>query len=222
LEPPNAKKAIVLGATGATGSHVLSLLLNDKEYGQVHVFVRRKMAIQHEKLTTHIIDFDNSEQWRHLVTGDVLFSCLGTTRKAAGSKEQQYKVDYQYQYEFAQMAKENNITEYVLISAVNAHARSLFFYSRIKGQLEQAVLALGFSKCIIFRPPLLVRENSDRSLEVWAAKCIGAFNSLGLLLSQKPLPTKALAIAMLQASKMVPQREQIIQGQAISQYAQPH
>jgi hypothetical protein len=70
-------------------------------FPQVEIFVRRDLDLQHEKLKIHVIDFDKPEQWNHLVNGDVLFSCLGTTLKVAGSKEAQWKIDYDYQYEFA-------------------------------------------------------------------------------------------------------------------------
>ena len=70
-------KAVLLGATGATGKEVLELLLQDANYHQVDIFVRRTVAVQHDKLNVHVIDFDAPETWGHLVTGDVLYSCLG-------------------------------------------------------------------------------------------------------------------------------------------------
>ncbi|MDA6130770.1 NAD(P)H-binding protein, partial [Escherichia coli] len=91
--------ALLIGATGATGKDLLDILLEDDSFHRVDIFARRDLHIQHEKLKVHVIDFDNSEQWKHLVKGDVLFSCLGTTLKAAGSKEAQWKIDYDYQYQ---------------------------------------------------------------------------------------------------------------------------
>ncbi|NCC45251.1 MAG: semialdehyde dehydrogenase, partial [Clostridia bacterium] len=85
--------ALLIGATGATGSDLLQLLLKDSEVESVTIFVRRDPQITHPKLEVHLIDFDKKEQWHHLVKGDILFSCLGTTLKDAGSKEAQWKVD---------------------------------------------------------------------------------------------------------------------------------
>jgi uncharacterized protein YbjT (DUF2867 family) len=82
-------KALLVGATGATGKDLLDELLKDDSIQQVDIFVRRELAIVHKKLTIHLIDFDKPEQWNYLVKGDLLFSCLGTTLKAAGSKEAQ-------------------------------------------------------------------------------------------------------------------------------------
>ena len=194
-------KALILGATGATGKDLLQVLLEDQTYSQVEIFVRRDPDINHPKLRAHIIDFDKPQQWAHLVKGDVLFSCLGTTLKAAGSKDAQMKVDYQYQFEFARAAQENNVHTYVLVSASMASSKSVFFYAKMKGMLEDAVKRLGFPKLIIFNPPTLIRPNSDRKGELFATKFIAFLNSFGLFTSQKPLKTSTLACAMVNAVK---------------------
>lgn len=192
-------KALLIGATGATGKDLLDILLKDAEVAQIKIFVRRDNGIRHPKLNTHMVDFDRPQDWSDLVQGDVLFSCLGTTLKAAGSKDAQWKVDYGYQYRFAQAARENGVPAFVLVSAQNAAPDSLFFYSKMKGQLEVAIRALAFPKLIIFNPPLLLREHSNRAGEVLAARIIGFLNRLGMLRSLKPLHTKDLAAAMLMA-----------------------
>ena len=212
--------ALVLGATGATGKDLLHLLLKDHSIKQVDIFVRRNPGVEHEKLNTHIIDFDKPDHWKHLVKGDVLFSCLGTTRKAAGGKEGQKKVDYHYQLEFAKAAKENNVPAYVLVSSVSASSSSAFFYMKIKGQLEEEVKALHFPKLIIFNPPALERKDSDRKLEVMATKTLYFLNSLGLLKSVRPLPTGLLAMAMLNAVKSLGNGEHAIINQDIRHYVQ--
>jgi uncharacterized protein YbjT (DUF2867 family) len=208
-------KALLIGATGATGKDLLELLLKDEEIKQVDIFVRRELNVKHEKLNSHIIDFDKPEEWKHLVKGDVLFSCLGTTLKLAGSKEAQWKIDYEYQYQFAKIAKENNVNSYVLVSAANASSKSLIFYSKMKGQLEDDVKALKFLKTIIFNPPLLIRENTDRKMEVLGAKIIIFLNNLGIFRSQKPLSTKLLAEAMLKSVKVLKNGNYSIIGQNI-------
>ena len=208
-------KALLIGATGATGTELLKLLLQDANYHQVDIFVRRAIPLEHNKLKVHVIDFDAPETWKHLVTGDVLFSCLGTTLKAAGSKEAQWKIDYDYQYAFAKSAKEHDVPTYVLVSASNASPDSYFFYSKMKGKLEEAVKALGFAKTIIMRPPILVRENSERTMEVIGVKVLRFFNRLGLLQSQRPMETKHLAEAMIASVQTLPQGEHTIEEQAI-------
>ncbi|MCS0787929.1 NAD(P)H-binding protein [Cytobacillus firmus] len=207
--------ALLIGATGATGKDLLDLLLEDDSFHQVNIFVRRDLHIQHKKLKVHVIDFDNSEQWRHLVKGDVLFSCLGTTLKAAGSKEAQWKIDYDYQYQFAEAARENNVSHYVLVSSGSSSPDSLIFYTRMKGQLEEAVKALGFPKLSIYKPPVLIRKNSDRTMEVAGLKAIQFFNKFGILRSQEPLPTEILAEAMIHSAKTKDNGFFTLEGKAI-------
>ena len=195
-------KTLLIGATGATGSDILKLLLDDDEVESVDIFVRRNTGVEHPKLTVHVINFEKPEEWSHLVKGDVLFSCLGTTRKDAGSKAAQWKVDYDYQYSFAKAARQNGVECYVLVSAMNASSKSLFFYSRIKGKLDEDVTNLGFPKLLIFKPPSLIRKESDRKMEKMGVKVIGFFNRLGLMKSLKPMATDVLAKKMLDAVKI--------------------
>lgn len=193
--------ALIIGATGATGADLLEMVLKDDSFTQVDIFVRRAPDLRHDKLNVHVIDFDAPERWRQLVKGDVLFSCLGTTIKAAGSREAQWKIDYEYQYRFAKIASENGVGRYVLVSAGFASPNARFFYSRMKGKLEEAVKALPFEKLTIFNPPVLIRKNSDRAMEAASVKAIRYVNKLGLLRSQKPMPTEVLARAMANAAK---------------------
>ena len=194
-------KALVIGATGATGKDLVSQLLTDKGCDEVNVFVRRPLAVENPKLKTHIVNFDKPEEWKDLVKGDVAFSCLGTTLKTAGSKEAQRKVDYDYQYNFARTAKENNVAHFILVSSFGANSKSDFFYSQIKGELEDAVKKLTFKKTTIFNPGMLQRKNTDRPGEVVAQKILQFINMLGLFKKHKPLPTEVLAQAMMNAAK---------------------
>jgi len=208
-------KALIIGATGATGSDLLELLLKDSGVASVEIFVRRSPEVKHDKLTVHLIDFDKPEQWSHLVKGDLLFSCLGTTLKDAGSKAAQWKVDHDYQYLFAKAARENGVGCCVLVSSVNASAKSPIFYARMKGQLEEDVRRLGFTRLIIFRPPSLIRRESDRTMERVGVRVIRFLNRLGLLRSMQPMPTDLLAEAMLHAARSSGKGEHSLEPQDI-------
>ena len=174
-------KALIIGATGATGKNLLSQLLADDTYSEVHCFVRKPLALTHPKLHAHIVDFETPEAWANLLHGDVAFSCLGTTLAVAGSKDAQWRVDYDYQYAFAQQCKANGVPTFVLVSAAGAKATSKLFYNRMKGALEDAVKALDFSCLLIFQPSVLIRSNSDRSGENFTVKAFKFLNKLGIL-----------------------------------------
>lgn len=196
-------RALVLGATGATGKDLVAGLLADRTFTAVDIFVRRPVDLAHEKLNVHIVDFENPDRWQHLVNGDAVFSCLGTTLKVAGSKEEQWKVDYDYQYDFAEMAKANGVSRYLLVSAQSAKASSSLFYLKMKGLLEDAVCALGFPVTVIFRPGPLERDNTDRPAERISIRIIRFFNQIGMLKSRQPISTKMLAKAMISRAKTI-------------------
>lgn len=193
--------ALVIGATGATGKDLVEQLLNDEQFEKVTLFVRRSLPLQHEKLHTHTIDFDRPQHWHRLVEGDVLFSCLGTTIKAAGTQDEQWKVDYDYQYQFADAASANGVPNYVLVSSTGADPKSRVFYSRMKGQLEEAVKKLPFKSITILQPPILDRRDSDRTGEKVGLRVIQVFNKVGLFKAQRPLSTRELAATMIRAAK---------------------
>lgn len=196
------QKAIVIGATGATGQELVNCLLEDSDFSTVTVFVRRKLKTEHKKLIIHDIDFSNIEDYKELIKGDVFFSCLGTTLKNAGSKGKQYLVDYTYQYKFAKIAAENNVPNYALVSSAGANEKSLFFYPKIKGKLEEAIKKLPFAHIYIFQPPILIRQDElMRTGEKIAISIFTSANKLGILNSQKPLPVAALAQKMVYESK---------------------
>lgn len=192
--------AIIIGATGATGRDLVDLLLQDTAFDAIHVFVRRPLAISDPMIETHLVDFDQIDFWKSGIRGDVLFSCLGTTLRAAGSQEAQWKVDYDYQFNFAKAAHENGVHTLVLMSSMGANPQSSVFYMKMKGQLEEAVKLLGFSNTIIVRPPSLIRRNSDRWGEKVGVMALKMLNKVGILRSMKPLSTEAVARAMLTCS----------------------
>ena len=194
-------KALVLGATGAIGKDLVSQLLQDEAFERVDIFVRREVPASSDKLVVHVVDFDHPEQWAGKLTGDILFSTLGTTIRAAGSQPAQWKVDYTYQLQAAQSARKNGVPVYALVSSVGADARSRIFYSKMKGALDRDVQALGFEGCFILRPPSLIRKGSDRLGEKIGVVALRAFNAIGLMRNFTPMPTEAVAAAMIRLAK---------------------
>ena len=186
-------KALIIGATGATGKDLVTQLLADDTYSELHCFVRKPLALTHPKLHAHVVDFETPEAWTDLLRGDVAFSCLGTTLAVAGSKEAQWRVDYDYQYNFAKLCRNNGVPTFVLVSAAGAKAQSKLFYNRMKGQLEDAIKVLGFARLLIFQPSVLVRKGSDRKGEQFGLKMIVFLNKLGLFKRYRPMPTDILA-----------------------------
>lgn len=208
-------KALVIGATGATGKDLVNLLLEDASFERVDVFVRREVAASSPRLKVHVVDFDHVGDWAHLLTGDVLFSCLGTTIRAAKSREAQWKVDFTYQLESAREARRNGVPRYVLVSSIGANPKSKVFYTKMKGRLDEEVTKLGFPGCFILRPPSLVRKDSDRFGEKVSVAVLKGLNRIGLLRSLRPMDTEELAAAMVALAKEGGEGTCIIESQDI-------
>ena len=194
----NKQHAMVLGATGATGRDLVTQLLAHPAFASVSIFVRKKPDFEHQKLKVHEVDFSKFSNYKNLVVGDVLFSALGTTRKVAGSKANQYEVDYTYQYEFAKMASENGVNHYALVSSTGANKNAWFFYLKTKGALEEEIKKLPFKSIKIYQPPTLIRQaDLLRPAEKRGIRILNTLNRFGILRSQKPLSVSVLAKKMI-------------------------
>ena len=193
------RTAIVIGATGVTGFPLVQALLEQPDYLKVVVFTRRDLGIVHDRMDQRIVDFDQIDQWADYVRGDDLFSALGTTLKQAGSKQAQYKVDFTYQAEVIKAAAANGTSRLFLVSSPSASARSLLFYSRIKGELEDFALTQAFDSHVIFRPSLIRGERSDNRIgEHFANKIYDLLpQGLGFTQRYRPIQGAELAQAMI-------------------------
>ncbi|WP_159951447.1 NAD(P)H-binding protein [Rhizobium sp. 18065] len=145
---------LLLGATGLVGSHVLELALADPRITAVTAPTRRALA-EHPRLTAPKIDFDNLPQDAEIWKADAVICALGTTLKVAGSRERFHRIDHDYTVEIARLAKAGGGRTFVLNSAKGADVKSLFFYSRVKGETEKDVVALGFERTVLVRPGLI-------------------------------------------------------------------
>lgn len=210
------RTANIIGASGLVGQQLLAQLLNHPRYIKVRSFVRRPSGVIHPKLEEIIIDFNQPDSWNILVQGDVLFSTLGTTLKTAGSKENQYRVDYTYQYEFAKAAAQNGVVTYVLVSSMGANAKSSVFYSRMKGELEEAVSKLGFKRIIIFRPSILEGQRTENRIGEKIALAISRVLTRFMLKKYRPTPVDVLAKRMIDATVNPPVgNHHIVEGRQI-------
>ena len=190
-------KAIIIGGTGATGKELVDQLLEDQRFEAVTVLVRRPFFESHPKLTEIIMDFEKLNDYQKEITGDVAFSTLGTTLKDAGSKDAQWRVDHDYQLEFAKIAKANGVESFVLLSAFGADVNSSFFYNKMKGTLEENMQKLNFPQLAVLHPGGIDRPDSTRTGEKVMMKALKAFNVIGIFKAYAPISTQRLAKAMI-------------------------
>lgn len=155
------KKAIVFGATGFIGSHLLSDLLDSPDYAQVIAMVRKPLTLSHPKLTVLIGDLASLPALKSQLVADEVFIALGTTRKHTPDEAEYYKIDHDYPVLAARIAKDNGARSVFLVTAVGANVKSGVFYVRTKGEVERDIIALDFDHTHIFRPSMILGTRTE-------------------------------------------------------------
>lgn len=156
------KTAILFGATGLIGGHLLRELLDNPAYAMVIAVVRRELGIKHEKLKQLYADFPSVAKIKDQLVADDVFCCLGTTRRKTPDLDEYYCIDHDYPVAAARYTKENGASAFLFVSAVGANPASTNFYLRMKGETERDIVGLGFEQTHLFRPSLLTGPRSEK------------------------------------------------------------
>jgi uncharacterized protein YbjT (DUF2867 family) len=199
------RTALVIGATGLVGTQLVQQLCASEAYSHVTVLVRKALSISHPKLEQKIVNFNNLEFTASSIKAQDIFCTLGTTIRVAGSQEAFRKVDYEYPVQVAEMALRNGVEQYIIVTALGADARSLVFYSRVKGEVEKKIASLGYKAVLAFRPSFLVGKRTEpragEEFGIIAARLI-SFALIGPLRKYRAIEASVVAGAMiLEATK---------------------
>lgn len=204
------RSVLLLGATGLVGRELLDLLVRDEQVDEVIVLARRSTGVASAKLREEVGELGEMARHRALFAADAIFCALGTTMKSAGSKERFRQVDFDYPLLAARLGIEAGARHYLLVSSLGANPRARAFYPRVKGELEQQLIALGYPRTTIARPSFLRGERSEfRPVE-------HLFRTIGPLLpaSMKPVHVRDVAHALVDAAhhqtaalQIIPSRE---------------
>ncbi|MCP9769009.1 NAD-dependent epimerase/dehydratase family protein [Lacihabitans sp. LS3-19] len=202
-------KAIILGSTGLIGSTLISKLDADASFTEVIALVRKKTDKNFSKAKEVVFDFENPTD--SVFEGiDIIFCCLGTTIKKAGSKEAFRKVDFEYPLVTAQLAKNKGVGKYAIVTAMGADKSSAIFYNKVKGEIESELEKLNFPSLGIFRPSMLLGERKEFRL----GEKIGqmAMKALAFLIpaNYKAIQGSKVAEAMVKFSKQTQNSEKEI------------
>ncbi len=196
--------ALVAGATGLVGGFLIDALLGAPEYSRVYALTRRPFKREHPKLANRIVIYSRmAEQLKGLTAQDA-FCCLGTTIKAAGSQDAFRDVDVEAVLQFAQVARAAGATRFVVVSSVRADPASKNFYLRTKGEMEDAVSALGFPSLDILQPGLLLGPRQEsRLLESLGQLFAPVINPLltGTREGLRAIPAETVAQGMVGAAR---------------------
>ncbi|MFP4487691.1 MAG: NAD(P)H-binding protein [Bacteroidales bacterium] len=189
------KTAIVFGATGLTGSALVNELIQNMRYTAVKVFARRDLDLEHIKVIEHIVNIEKPGEYSDIIKGDDLFICLGTTMRKAGSVKRMEEIDRDLPLAIAKAALLNGVRNIAVVSSIGANPSSRNYYSRIKGELEQSILAMQFKRKVIVRPSVLLGKRSEiRILESMGKALVQAF---GFLLTGKNKKYRGIKAAVV-------------------------
>ena len=215
----NSRSALVVGASGLVGRHLLALLLADDAYSRVIVLTRKSLGLEHPKLIESVVNFDQLEQHQNLIKGEDVFCCLGTTIKVAGSQEAFRKVDFTYVVQTAAISQKNGGRQFLVISSLGADAHSRIFYNRVKGEMEKAVGKIPFDSVRVFRPSLLLGERREsrpaEALAIFFFKALSVFLFIGALRRYRAVQAHTVAKAMLETAKQQGKGVKILESEEI-------
>tara|TARA_R100000935_G_scaffold58239_2_gene94510 strand:+ start:681 stop:1349 length:669 start_codon:yes stop_codon:yes gene_type:complete len=193
------KTAIILGATGLTGGYLLQNLLADSGYGKVMIFSRSSVGYKHEKLEEHLIDLLELKNYKSDFVADEVFCCIGTTKGKTPDKKTYKKIDLGIPVTAAKLCRENNISSFLVISALGADANSSVFYNKVKGEMQHEVLEQGIKNTYIFQPSLIAGDREEErffeNLGIKTFKILNPF-MLGSLKKYRSISPKTIAKAM--------------------------
>lgn len=199
------KSALVAGASGLVGRHCVQALLKEAAYATVTAFLRRPLDFSHPKLIQHIIDFEELEGAGNWLSADDVFCCLGTTMRKAGSEEAFRKVDFDYPIKLAALSQHCGAKQFSIVTALGSDPHSRIFYSRVKGEVEEAIRKISFIALHIFRPSFLLgNRNESRPAEQIGAAVMSTLKlvMVGPLKKYRAVQASDVAEAMVRVAQM--------------------
>jgi uncharacterized protein YbjT (DUF2867 family) len=198
-----SKKAIIAGASGLIGSNLLNILLQHAFYDEVLVVVRKELPVMHHKLVQLVVDFEALENYSTAISGHALFCCLGSTKKKNPDLKEYRKIDHDYPVALAQLAGQNGMEQYHLVSAIGADSKSSNFYAKMKGETEDDIQRIDIKCLHIYQPSVLTGERKEsRPMEKIAIGFMKMIDPLliGGLKKYRSIPAQTVAMAMFNES----------------------
>ncbi|EGT4276267.1 NAD(P)H-binding protein [Cronobacter sakazakii] len=155
-------RVLITGASGLVGSHLLRMLVDEPRVTSIIAPTRRPLRVPMHKVENPC-DPQLSDVLTQLSAPlDIVFCCLGTTRREAGSKEAFILADYTLVVDTSLAGLRLGAKHMLVVSALGANPNSPFFYNRVKGEMETALKAQGWPRLTIARPSLLIGDREKR------------------------------------------------------------
>jgi len=197
------KTALLFGASGLVGGHLLNKLISNNIYSKIKVFVRSVPKISNPKIEIIETDFTNLQNHKEDIKGDDCFFCIGTTKQNSPDKNEYRRIELEVPKQIAQIAKKNLVNSFVFVSSGYADPKSSGDYLKFKGEVEEELKKLNFSKLGIMRPSFLLGDRKEK--RVGEKIGIFIFKSLsplffGPLKKMKPIHSETVARSMIKVA----------------------
>ena len=197
------KTALLFGASGLVGSHVLNQLIINNNYSKIKLFIRSSIDISDPKIEIIQTDFNNLENHREDIKGDDCFFCIGTTKKNSPDKNEYKRVELEVPKQIAQIAKSNFVNSFVFVSSGYADPKSSGDYLKFKGEVEEELKKLNFPKLGVMRPSFLLGDRKEKrvgeKIGIFIFKLISPL-LLGPLKKMKPIHSEIVARSMIKVA----------------------
>jgi len=194
------KTALLFGASGLVGGHLLNQLISNNNYSKIKVFVRSVPEIIDPKIEIIETDFNNLENHKEDIKGDDSFYCIGTTKQNSSDKNEYKRVELEIPKQIAQIAKANSVNSFVFVSSGYADPKSSGDYLKFKGEVEEELKRLNFPKLGIMRPSFLLGDRKEKrvgeKIGIFVFKLLSPL-FLGPLKKMRPIHSEIVAKAMI-------------------------
>tara|TARA_B100001175_G_C19449048_1_gene610309 strand:+ start:325 stop:981 length:657 start_codon:yes stop_codon:yes gene_type:complete len=198
------KIALIFGSSGLIGNQLLKIIYESKKYSKIKIFVRSKPKVIDPNIEIIYTDFLNIKNNKEKIVGDDCFFCIGTTKKNTPNNKEYKRIEYEIPVEVAQIAKSNSVNSFYYVSSLGANTNSSGLYLKYKGQVEEVLKNLDFSKLSIIRPSILLGPRDEIRIGEKLGKLVMQIMSplfIGSLKKYKPIQSAVVAKSILKISQ---------------------
>ena len=198
------KTALLFGSSGLIGGHLLNILIQNNDYNKIKIFVRSELEIKESKIEIIKADFNDLKKHIEDIKGDDCFFCIGTTKKNSPDKNEYKRIERDMPLEIAEIAKANSVNSFIYVSSGFADPKNSGAYLRYKGEVEEELKKLNFSKLGIMRPSFLMGNRKEKrygeKIGIFLFKLLSPL-FLGPLKKMKPIKAEEVAKAMINVAQ---------------------
>lgn len=192
-----------MGGSGLIGSSLLSELRRSDQISEVLLVARKASGMSDPKIRELILNFDELDMHADELKADIIFSCLGTTRKNTPDEVLYRKIDLEYPIKMLEIGLKNGVKQFHIVTSIGADAYSSNSYLRLKGELENRLKSMGVPSLHIYQPSFLKGKRYEKRYAEMFLNILTAITDpllIGTLKKYRSIKAETVAKAMLNQS----------------------